>query len=116
MWPFQHNASAASLNGYTAGGARRQGRTSIGNHRQIIGLIRRSHQVGHAMPIEKVADLHDDIEDSAEPATEMRCPVCGSLAFRYPRVLNDDKPVLCAACGAFVSTYGELRKRFGEQE
>jgi predicted RNA-binding Zn-ribbon protein involved in translation (DUF1610 family) len=69
----------------------------------------------HAMPIDQIVELHDDIKAGLDPATEFRCPSCGSLAFRYPRVLDDDKPVLCAGCGAFVSTYGDLRQRFGEQ-
>jgi hypothetical protein len=68
------------------------------------------------MAIKQIVDLHHDIKAGLDPATELRCPSCGSLAFRYPRVLDDDKPVLCAACGAYVSTYGELRQRFGEQD
>jgi hypothetical protein len=68
------------------------------------------------MPIDQIVDLRDDIKVGLDPDTELRCPACGSLAFRYPRVLADDKPVLCAACGTIVSTYGELRQRFGEQE
>jgi hypothetical protein len=68
------------------------------------------------MPIEQIVDLHDDIKTDPDPASEIRCPACGSLAFRYPSVLKDDKPVVCAGCGAFVSTYGELRQRFGEQD
>jgi hypothetical protein len=58
-----------------------------------------------------IVNLHDDIKIGLDPDTELRCPACGSLAFRYPRVLADDKPVLCAACGTFVSTYGELSVR-----
>jgi uncharacterized Zn finger protein (UPF0148 family) len=46
--------------------------------------------------------------------TEIRCPICGSPAFRYPKVMNDDKPVICAGCGAVVSTYGEMKRRAGE--
>jgi hypothetical protein len=68
------------------------------------------------MPIDQIVDTDDDIRAGPNPPTELRCPACGSLAFRYPRVLNDDKPVSCAGCGAFVSTYGELRQRFGEQD
>jgi predicted RNA-binding Zn-ribbon protein involved in translation (DUF1610 family) len=68
------------------------------------------------MPIDQIVDPHDDIETGLELATEFCCPTCGSLAFRYPRALADDKPVLCAACGTFVWTYGELRQRFGEQD
>jgi DNA-directed RNA polymerase subunit RPC12/RpoP len=44
-----------------------------------------------------------------DQAVEVRCPACGSPAFVYPRVLDDDKPVKCAACAAFVSTYGEMK-------
>jgi predicted RNA-binding Zn-ribbon protein involved in translation (DUF1610 family) len=71
---------------------------------------------GNTMPIDQIVELHDDIKAGVDPATEFRCPSCGSLAFRYPRVLDDDKPALCAGCGAFVSTYGELRHRLGEQD
>jgi hypothetical protein len=39
------------------------------------------------------------------------CPVCLSPALVYPKVLEDDQPVTCADCGAFVSTYGELKGR-----
>jgi hypothetical protein len=45
-----------------------------------------------------------DTEASLDSATELNCSACGSLAFRYPRVLDDDKPVICAVCGAFIST------------
>jgi DNA-directed RNA polymerase subunit RPC12/RpoP len=64
------------------------------------------------MPIDQIVDLHDDTKADIE----LRCPACGSLAFIYPRILADEKPVLCAACGTFVSSYGELRQRFGEQD
>jgi hypothetical protein len=40
----------------------------------------------------------------ADDLTEIRCPICGSPALRYPKVMNDDKPVICAGCGAVVST------------
>ena len=63
-----------------------------------------------------IGQIVDDINVGLDPATELCCPACGSLAFRYPSVLADDKPVLCAACGTFVSTYGELRQRFGEHD
>jgi len=43
--------------------------------------------------------------------TEFGCPVCLSSALAYPKVLNDDQPVTCFDCGAFVSTYGELKRR-----
>jgi len=68
------------------------------------------------MRIDRTVNLHRDVKAGLDPAIEFCCPACGSLAFRYPRVLDDDKPVLCAGCGAFVSTYGELRQRFGEQD
>jgi hypothetical protein len=42
---------------------------------------------------------------------DFRCTACGSPAFVYPTVLQDDKPVVCAGCGEFVSTYGELKQR-----
>jgi DNA-directed RNA polymerase subunit N (RpoN/RPB10) len=42
---------------------------------------------------------------------DIRCPTCGSPALVYPRVLEAVEPVACASCGAFVSTYGELKKR-----
>jgi hypothetical protein len=42
---------------------------------------------------------------------EFGCPVCLSPALVYPKVLEDDQPVTCADCGAFVSTYGELKRR-----
>jgi hypothetical protein len=73
-------------------------------------------QIEHTMPAHHIVALRGDIEASLDPATELSCSACGSLAFRYPRVLDDDKPVICAGCGAVVSTYGELRQRFGEQD
>jgi hypothetical protein len=42
---------------------------------------------------------------------EFRCPACGSPALVYPRLLEVDEPVVCASCGEFVSTYGELKRR-----
>jgi hypothetical protein len=39
------------------------------------------------------------------------CPICRSFALVYPTALEDDQPVLCASCGAFVSTYAELKQR-----
>jgi hypothetical protein len=43
--------------------------------------------------------------------SDFRCPACRSFALVYPTVLDDDQPVACAGCGAFVSTYGELKQR-----
>jgi hypothetical protein len=73
-----------------------------------------SHLIEPHMPINPIVDRHNDnaIPDAAVEC----CPACGSLAFRYPRVLHDEKSILCAGCGAFVSTYGELRRRFGERD
>ena len=42
---------------------------------------------------------------------EFGCPLCLSPALVYPTLLEDDQPVKCADCGAFVSTYGELKRR-----
>jgi hypothetical protein len=42
---------------------------------------------------------------------EFGCAVCLSAALVYPKVLEDDQAVTCADCGAFVSTYGELKRR-----
>jgi hypothetical protein len=42
---------------------------------------------------------------------EFVCPGCDSPALSYPEVLHDDEPVVCACCGAFVSSYGELKQR-----
>jgi hypothetical protein len=39
---------------------------------------------------------------------EFGCPVCLSPALVYPKILEDDQPVACAECGAFVSTFGEI--------
>jgi hypothetical protein len=39
------------------------------------------------------------------------CSVCGSRALAYPSVLEDQEPVQCASCRAFVSTYGDLKQR-----
>jgi hypothetical protein len=64
------------------------------------------------MPTHHIVALHGD----PDLATELCCSACGSLAFRYPKVLADDKPVKCAGCGAFVSTYGEIKRRLGEQD
>jgi hypothetical protein len=38
-------------------------------------------------------------------------PRCGSAAVAYPRALEDDEPVMCSGCGAFISLYGEFKKR-----
>jgi hypothetical protein len=66
------------------------------------------------MTTHHVVALRSDAEMSSDPVTELCCSACGSLALRYPKALNDDKPVICAGCGAFVSTYGEIRRRLGE--
>jgi hypothetical protein len=42
---------------------------------------------------------------------EFECPVCLSPALAYPKILEDERPVVCAGCGAFVSMYGELKRR-----
>jgi hypothetical protein len=39
------------------------------------------------------------------------CAACSSAALLYPKILEDDQPVACAGCGAFVLTYGELKRR-----
>jgi hypothetical protein len=39
------------------------------------------------------------------------CPDCGSPDVVYPKVLEDDEPVACAGCAAFVSTYREFKER-----
>jgi uncharacterized Zn finger protein (UPF0148 family) len=43
--------------------------------------------------------------------SDMKCSACGSPAFVYPRELEDGNAVVCASCGEFVSTYGELKQR-----
>jgi hypothetical protein len=67
-------------------------------------------------PTHHIVVLRGETEASLDPATELCCSACGSLAFRYPRALDDDKPVICAGCGEFVSTYGEIKRRLGEQD
>jgi hypothetical protein len=52
--------------------------------------------------------------EGADASNEIRCPICVGPAFIYPRTLDDDKPVICAGCGAFVLTYGELKRHFEE--
>jgi hypothetical protein len=42
---------------------------------------------------------------------DLRCPDCENSALVYPKVLEHDAPVTCASCGAFVLTYGELKRR-----
>jgi hypothetical protein len=64
------------------------------------------------MPAHHIVALHGD----ADTDTELCCSACGSLDFRYPKALNDDKPVICAGCGAFISSYGEIKRRWGEQD
>jgi hypothetical protein len=49
--------------------------------------------------------------EGADTSNEIRCPICGSPAFMYPMVLDDNRPVICAGCGAFVLTYGEMKRR-----
>jgi hypothetical protein len=39
------------------------------------------------------------------------CPICGSPGVSYPKVLEDQAPVVCAGCARFVSTYGEFKRR-----
>jgi DNA-directed RNA polymerase subunit RPC12/RpoP len=63
------------------------------------------------MPTRKALDPIGNTRYGLDAVTEVRCPACGSPAFVYPRELRDDKPVKCAACGAFVSTYGEMKQR-----
>jgi hypothetical protein len=43
---------------------------------------------------------------------DFRCPACGSPALVYPTVLESGEPVRCGNCEEFVSTYGELKRRF----
>jgi hypothetical protein len=43
--------------------------------------------------------------------SDFRCPACCSAALVYPKALEDNQLVACAGCGAFVSTYGELKAR-----
>jgi len=42
---------------------------------------------------------------------EFVCRLCGSPAVVYPRVLDDDEPVACAGCAAFVSSFREFKER-----
>jgi hypothetical protein len=63
------------------------------------------------MPTHPVVATRNDDDLGPEPTLEIRCPACGSPAFLFPKVLDDEKPVTCAECGGFVSTYGELRQR-----
>jgi hypothetical protein len=42
---------------------------------------------------------------------EFACRDCGSPAVVYPRVFEDDEPVVWAGCAAFVSTYREFKER-----
>jgi hypothetical protein len=44
------------------------------------------------MPIDQIVELHDDIKAGLDPATEVRCPSCGSLAFRYPGYWTTTNP------------------------
>jgi ribosomal protein S27E len=47
---------------------------------------------------------------------DFRCLDCGSLALVYPSVLEDEEPVACAGCGAFVATFRELKQRAGRAQ
>jgi hypothetical protein len=42
---------------------------------------------------------------------EISCPACGNVGLMYPKMLEHDEPVNCTNCGAFVSSYGELKRR-----
>jgi hypothetical protein len=42
---------------------------------------------------------------------DFKCPNFGSPSLVYPKVLEDDEPVTCSSCGAFVLTYSELKRR-----
>jgi hypothetical protein len=84
-----------------------RGRERSGNDPEAAELISTTLRNEHTMPTHHIAALRGEV--SLDPAT---CPACGSPAFFYPRVLDDDKPVMCAGCGAFISTYGEMRQRF----
>jgi DNA-directed RNA polymerase subunit RPC12/RpoP len=64
-----------------------------------------------AHPMTLTTDHDGDLRhEGADDSNEIRCPICGSPAFMYPRALDDDKPVICAGCGAFVLTYGEMKR------
>jgi hypothetical protein len=39
------------------------------------------------------------------------CSYCGSHALNYPKSLQDEEPVVCAKCGKYISTYGEIKQR-----
>ena len=41
----------------------------------------------------------------------LECRACGGASVTYPQMLKDDQPVMCARCGAVVSTLGELKQR-----
>ena len=85
--------------------------TAVGDSVAVNGccLTVSSRRDEHSMTL---TDHNGDLRpDGADGFNEIRCPVCGSPAFMYPRVLDDDKPVICAGCRAFVSTYGEMKRR-----
>ena len=42
------------------------------------------------------------------------CRACGGVALVYPDVLAEDQPVVCASCGEFQSSYGEIKRRAEE--
>ena len=68
----------------------------------------RAIQTGR-LPISQLATkLGSFCQNGRGPLSTERCPAYGSSAFIYPRLLDDDKPVKCPGCGAFVSTYGEM--------
>jgi ribosomal protein S27E len=42
---------------------------------------------------------------------DLKCVACGNLALVYPKRLETFEPVVCANCGKFVASYGELKRR-----
>ena len=51
---------------------------------------------------------------SASDMSDFVCRSCGSVALVYPEVLDEDEPVVCGACGEFLSSYGEIKRRAEE--
>ena len=45
---------------------------------------------------------------------EFRCRMCGSLGVAYPEMLESTEPVKCAACAAYIASYGEFKRRADE--